>query len=146
MPRAQLVDALRAASSAQILHCWFFQTNIKINEFSLRPHGPMDKASAYGAGDCRFESCRGHCMRVSDMCSFSRKTRKSGEPNTRHTQRCQLTTLPPLPGRGIHVYIKISGSLNDHHTSAEIPPPTNHVYRPQSARLPLHTCMHTCPV
>ena len=21
--------------------------------------GPMDKASAYGAGDCRFESCRG---------------------------------------------------------------------------------------
>ena len=21
----------------------------------------MDKASAYGAGDCRFESCRGHC-------------------------------------------------------------------------------------
>ena len=25
------------------------------------PRGPMDKASAYGAGDCRFESCRGHC-------------------------------------------------------------------------------------
>ena len=25
-----------------------------------RPRGPMDKASAYGAGDCRFESCRGH--------------------------------------------------------------------------------------
>ena len=23
------------------------------------PRGPMDKASAYGAGDCRFESCRG---------------------------------------------------------------------------------------
>jgi hypothetical protein len=27
-----------------------------------RPRGPMDKASAYGAGDCRFESCRGHLM------------------------------------------------------------------------------------
>ena len=26
-----------------------------------RPRGPMDKASAYGVGDCRFESCRGHC-------------------------------------------------------------------------------------
>ena len=26
------------------------------------PRGPMDKASAYGAGDCRFESCRGHCV------------------------------------------------------------------------------------
>ena len=25
-----------------------------------RPRGPMDKASASGAGDCRFESCRGH--------------------------------------------------------------------------------------
>jgi hypothetical protein len=25
-----------------------------------RPRGPMDKASAHGAGDCRFESCRGH--------------------------------------------------------------------------------------
>ena len=24
------------------------------------PRGPMDKASAYGVGDCRFESCRGH--------------------------------------------------------------------------------------
>ena len=23
---------------------------------SQRPRGPMDKASAYGAGDCRFES------------------------------------------------------------------------------------------
>ena len=28
--------------------------------FCNRPRGPMDKASAYGAGDCRFESCRGH--------------------------------------------------------------------------------------
>ena len=26
------------------------------------PRGPMDKASAYGAGDCRFESCRGQCL------------------------------------------------------------------------------------
>lgn len=30
-----------------------------------RPRGPMDKASAYGAGDCRFESCRGHYLRRS---------------------------------------------------------------------------------
>ena len=29
-----------------------------------RPRGPMGKASAHGAGDCRFESCWGHwfCM------------------------------------------------------------------------------------
>ena len=25
-----------------------------------RPRGPMDKASAHGAGDCKFDSCRGH--------------------------------------------------------------------------------------
>ena len=31
-----------------------------------RPRGPMDKASAHGAGDCRFESCRGqpHCQKT----------------------------------------------------------------------------------
>ena len=32
--------------------------------YSQRPRGPMDKASAYGAGDCRFESCRGHPDRL----------------------------------------------------------------------------------
>ena len=26
------------------------------------PRGPMDKASAYGAGDCRFEACRGQLL------------------------------------------------------------------------------------
>ena len=29
-----------------------------------RPCGPTDKASAYGAGDCRFASCRGHGDRM----------------------------------------------------------------------------------
>ena len=28
------------------------------------PRGPMDKASAYGAGDCRFESCWGHMLKT----------------------------------------------------------------------------------
>ena len=33
------------------------------------PCGPMDKALAYGAGDCRFESCRGQglALNVSKM-------------------------------------------------------------------------------
>ena len=31
-------------------------------QISQRPRGPMDKASAHGAGDCRFESCRGHSL------------------------------------------------------------------------------------
>ena len=32
--------------------------------YSQRPRGPMDKASAYGAGDCRFKSCRGHLYNI----------------------------------------------------------------------------------
>ena len=40
------------------------------------PRGPMDKASAHGAGDCRFESCRGQsmscCARYYDSCHFFR--------------------------------------------------------------------------
>ena len=34
---------------------------------TIWPRGPMDKASAYGAGDCRFESCRGHCLQICKM-------------------------------------------------------------------------------
>ena len=35
------------------------------------PRGPMDKASAHGAGDCRFESCRGHVwMQEALMCAL----------------------------------------------------------------------------
>ena len=38
-----------------------FKTTIVNKDVAIHwPHGPMDKASAYGAGDCRFESCRGH--------------------------------------------------------------------------------------
>ena len=37
------------------------------SESCIWPRGPMDKASAYGAGDCRFESCRGHFTFVSDL-------------------------------------------------------------------------------
>ena len=32
------------------------------NQIDTRPRGPMDKASAYGAGDSRFESWRGHIV------------------------------------------------------------------------------------
>ena len=37
------------------------------------PRGPMDKASAYGAGDCRFESCRGHFISAEHTQIASRK-------------------------------------------------------------------------
>ena len=46
------------------------------------PRGPMDKASAYGAGDCRFESHRGHALSLNAVASF----RFSTHPN--HSCRC----------------------------------------------------------
>ena len=36
----------------------------------IRPRGPMDKASAHGAGDCRFESCQDHCSTVGNTAVF----------------------------------------------------------------------------
>ena len=46
---------------------------------SKRPRGPMDKASAYGAGDCRFESCRGHLR-----CAAARAAGNPRQPAKRH--------------------------------------------------------------
>ena len=50
----------------------------------------MDKASAYGAGDCRFESCRGHsflfaitkpaCIQQEDPASEAKATARGFEP------------------------------------------------------------------
>ena len=36
-----------------------------------RPRGPMDKASAHGAGDCRFESYRGHFLFLTSCCGHT---------------------------------------------------------------------------
>ena len=53
--------------------CAKLGTNNRSSSITTRPRGPMDKASAYGAGDCRFESCRGHsfhgvaCLRSCDL-------------------------------------------------------------------------------
>ena len=46
----KFVDCLSMRVNSDRVHHW--------------PRGPMDKASAYGAGDCRFESCRGHLVRA----------------------------------------------------------------------------------
>ena len=39
----------------------------------------MDKASAYGAGDCRFESCRGHCHNGESIAIGMLKCRARGQ-------------------------------------------------------------------
>ena len=40
----------------------FHQVLLLCIRLSNWPRGPMDEASAYGAGDCRFESYQGHCL------------------------------------------------------------------------------------
>ena len=44
-----------------------------------RPRGPMDKASAYGAGDCRFESCRDHRLLIKSMSAFNLRVKFEGK-------------------------------------------------------------------
>ena len=39
-----------------------FEFNYLLRSAARWPRGPMDKASVYGAGGCRFESCRGHLL------------------------------------------------------------------------------------
>ena len=51
------------------------------------PRGPMDKASAYGAGDCRFESCRGHFFSKSpqgECCTLKAPERRNRTPACLH--------------------------------------------------------------
>ena len=55
MSRAFVVVARACALALQHGVVVYFRSKVYV-----RPRGPMDKASAYGAGDCRFESCRGH--------------------------------------------------------------------------------------
>ena len=59
--RRQLLT-LGSSSSLMIFiaeRAWSGECTVLVHNTN-RPRGPMDKASAYGAGDCRFESCRGH--------------------------------------------------------------------------------------
>ena len=62
--------ALSHALPAPVYNEPFYRFTSKVlrairQKLSPWPRGPMDKALAYGAGDCRFESCRGHlCWNV----------------------------------------------------------------------------------
>ena len=48
--------------AAPFRHRGAFSLNGQLELQGHRPRGPMDNASAYGAGDCRSESCRGHFL------------------------------------------------------------------------------------
>ena len=76
------------------------------------PRGPMDKASAYGVGDCRFESCRGHMSVVAPLVHdtstgfISRQSEKDTGPRNRRLQlrippgaSCPLAAAVCLPKR-----------------------------------------------
>ena len=55
---------LRPEDCSGLFRCCTDQphVNVLLGSLPSRPRGPMDKASAYGAGDCRFESCRGQSL------------------------------------------------------------------------------------
>ena len=83
---------------------------------STWPRGPMDKASAYGAGDCRFESCRGHyCMIVSGHQCMAGRAHAQLRPATPMHQSLKgtwcsgITSAPHAEGPGfksqcVHVH------------------------------------------
>ena len=62
-----------------------------------RPRGPMDKASTYGAGDCRFESCRGHCstMRLCFTQDIESTSQNSGR------RFCRRQKSAPVPAKSL---------------------------------------------
>ena len=85
---------------------WRLPENFKLAEdshsSSSRPRGPMDKASAYGAGDCRFESCRGHILHISIACSASSQ---SVRPTCNFLLSNTMLSLPLLIFRRFHLWI-----------------------------------------
>ena len=58
--RASEASAYVAAIGTRRCKCPLAKYRVLAHRSNTWPRGPMDKASAYGAGDCRFESCRGH--------------------------------------------------------------------------------------
>ena len=69
---------------------------------TMWPRGPMDKASAYGAGDCRSESCRGHFGKFVRICANPerRLRRLPAKADARqcksHKPRCLVARLRAL--------------------------------------------------
>ena len=61
-PQSDFLNLFIAVAALQRGRCGTV-SSLRLAE-GTRPRGPMDKASAYGAGDCRFESCRGHLHRA----------------------------------------------------------------------------------
>ena len=52
-------------------HRRMIERGVTVSVVDIWPRGPMDKASAYGARDCRFESCPGHFAAAS-VCALFR--------------------------------------------------------------------------
>ena len=59
------------------------------------PRGPMDKASAHGAGDCRFESCRGH-LHNTPACRCHLHNSPAAKPPAANTNKPTPRGFEPL--------------------------------------------------
>ena len=80
--------------------CKKYQTEYLADlDLVTRPRGPMDKASAYEAGDCRFESCRGHIRAVlADAIAGNRSSAPPDAKGMRHGSR-EYTQINVSRGR-----------------------------------------------
>ena len=60
-----------------------------------RPRGPMDEASAHGAGDCRFESCRGD-LHNTPACRCHLHSSPAAKPPAANTNKPTPRGFEPL--------------------------------------------------
>ena len=60
----------RRTSLHQSSRQWVARIMHRTHRADIWPRHPMDMASAHGAGDCRFESCRGH-LSAAVACCFA---------------------------------------------------------------------------
>ena len=83
------------------------------------PRGPMDKASAYGAGDCRFESCRGQCSNTCAATNHLRNEQIKEQvcepefvgPCFQHCNQCNQCATPMLHMPAFVVDIFLGGRM-----------------------------------
>ena len=101
---------------------------IAIDACDSWPRGPMDKASAHGAGDCRLKSCRGQCRKMLHLSVIgsvaraqlgkitrdSEKKNAAGRQHQHHRNRKSAQQHIGEKRIGISAYQYISTSAHQH--------------------------------
>ena len=83
----------RAGTHIRVSSAVWIYTSRSYSACMHRPRGPMDKASAHGAGDCRFESCRGQLSSLDNCVVVCARM-----PARAHNRRCGWCAHARPPG------------------------------------------------